>query len=101
MAGFFLVGTKGEGQCIPGGNTAQGGIDGCAECDNQSSTLKCTKCKANYKKSGPADSVTCTKFCEDATVCGGTAGACDAIVIGASGEMTYYCSQCRQQQLPR
>ena len=56
-------------------------------------TFKCTKCKPNYRQEG-SDSVTCTKVCEDETACGGPAGACDAIVIGASGEMTYYCSQC-------
>ncbi|ESU40485.1 Variant-specific surface protein, partial [Giardia duodenalis] len=96
MAGFFLKGTAGEGQCVPCGDTTQGGIDGCAECDSQSSTLKCTKCKPNRKPVGTEGTqVTCEeKTCEDDSACGGTAGACDAIVIGASGEMTYYCSQC-------
>ncbi|ESU40169.1 Variant-specific surface protein, partial [Giardia duodenalis] len=96
MAGFFLKGTAGGGQCVPCGDTTQGGIDGCAECDSQSSTLKCVDCKPNRKPVGTEGTqVTCEeKTCEDETACGGTAGACRAIVIGASGEMTYYCSQC-------
>ncbi|ESU40802.1 Variant-specific surface protein, partial [Giardia duodenalis] len=96
MAGFFLVGTKGEGQCVSCGDTAKGGIDGCADCDNKSGILKCTKCKPNRKPVGTEGTqVTCEeKTCEDKTACGGTAGACEAIVIGASGEMTYYCSLC-------
>ena len=90
--GYFLKGSA-PSECIACGDTTQGGIDGCAECDNQSGTLKCTKCKPNYKQSG-TDPVTCTRTCEDDSACGGTAGACDAIVISASGERTYYCSLC-------
>ena len=95
MAGFFLVGTKGEGQCVSCGDTAQGGIDGCAECSGTTGSLKCTKCKPNRRSKGDSGNYICEeKTCEDETVCGGTAGACDAIVISASGEMTYYCSLC-------
>ena len=92
MAGFFLVGTKGEGQCVPCGDTTQGGIDGCAECTNEGS-LKCTKCKPNYRENS-VGTFSCTKFCEDPTACGGTAGACGAIVVGGDGNTKYYCSYC-------
>ena len=94
MAGFFLKGAA-PSECIACGDTTHGGIDGCAECTNEGS-LKCTKCKPNYTQSG-SNPVTCTKVCEDDSACGGTAGACDAIVIGVSGEMTYYCSLCAQE----
>ncbi|ESU41536.1 Variant-specific surface protein, partial [Giardia duodenalis] len=98
MAGFFLKGTAGEGQCVPCGDTTQGGIDGCAECSGTAGSLKCTKCKPNRKPKSESGNYTCEeKTCEDETACGGTAGVCGAIVIGASGEMTCYCSQCRQQ----
>ncbi|ESU40145.1 Variant-specific surface protein [Giardia duodenalis] len=99
MAGFFLVTEGANKKCVPCGDTAQGGIDGCAECDNQSGTLKCTKCKPNRKPVGTEGTqVTCEeKTCEDPTACGGTAGSCGAIVVGSDGSMTYYCSQCRQQ----
>ncbi|ESU42095.1 Variant-specific surface protein [Giardia duodenalis] len=97
MAGFFLKGTAGEGQCVACGDNTQGGIDGCADCDNKSGTLKCTKCKANYNPSGEETNLTCTKFCEDPTACGGTAGSCGAIVVSTDGSVKYYCSQCRQQ----
>ena len=89
--GFFLKDTS-SGECVSCDDTAKGGIDGCAECTN-AGTFKCTKCKPNYRQSG-LDPVTCTKTCEDETACGGTAGACGAIVINANGEMTYYCSLC-------
>ena len=96
MAGFFLVETADNGQCVSCGDTAQGGIDGCAECSGTTGSLKCTKCKPNRRPVGTEGTqVTCEeKTCEDDSACGGTAGACDAIVIGASGEMTYYCSLC-------
>ncbi|ESU45520.1 Queuine tRNA-ribosyltransferase, partial [Giardia duodenalis] len=97
MAGFFLVGTADNGQCVSCGDTAKGGIEGCAECSGTTGSLKCTSCKPNYRKqqNGDAnDDYTCAKACEDPTACGGTAGACNAIVIGANGEMTYYCSLC-------
>ena len=94
MVGFFLVGTAGEGQCVPCGDTAKGGIDGCADCDNKSGTLKCTKCKANYNPSGEETNLTCTKFCEDPTACGGTAGSCKAAVLDDKGVFHYYCSLC-------
>ncbi|KWX11090.1 Variant-specific surface protein [Giardia duodenalis assemblage B] len=94
-SGFFLKGAA-PGQYIACGDTAQGGIDGCAECSGTTGSLKCTKCKVNYNPSGEETNLTCTKVCEDDSACGGTAGSCDAIVIGASGEMTYYCSLCGQ-----
>ena len=90
--GFFLKDAS-TGECVPCGDTAQGGIDGCAECDNQSGTLKCTKCKPNYKQSG-SNPVTCTRACEDPTACGGTAGSCKAAVLDDKGVFHYYCSQC-------
>ena len=95
MTGYFPVdATDSQGKkCVPC-DDADSGIDGCAEC-TFSTSLTCSSCKPNYRQEG-SDSITCTKFCEDPTACGGTAGACGAIVIGASGEMTYYCSQCRQ-----
>ena len=34
------------------------------------------------------------KTCEDDSACGGTAGACGAIVVGDDGSMKYYCSHC-------
>ncbi|ESU40519.1 Variant-specific surface protein, partial [Giardia duodenalis] len=93
--GYFLVTEGANKKCVSCDDTAKGGIDGCAECDNQSGTLKCTKCKPNRRSKGESGNYTCEeKTCEDETVCGGTAGSCDAIVISASGEMTYYCSQC-------
>ncbi|ESU40479.1 Variant-specific surface protein [Giardia duodenalis] len=96
MAGFFLVTEDANKKCVSCGDTAKGGIDGCAECLGTVGSLKCTKCKPNRKPVGTEGTqVTCEeKTCEDPTACGGTAGACEAIVIGASGEMTYYCSLC-------
>ncbi|ESU44009.1 ATPase involved in DNA repair/chromosome segregation, partial [Giardia duodenalis] len=98
LPGYFLR-TGSPNECVLCGDTAKGGIDGCAECDNQSGTLKCTKCKPNRK---PVDTegtqVTCEeKTCEDDSACGGTASACEAIVVDGDGSMNYYCSQCRQQ----
>ena len=96
--GYFLVTEGASKKCIPCSDTAKGGIDGCAECDNQSGTLKCTKCSPNRRSKGESGNYTCEeKTCEDETACGGTAGACGAIVVGGDGSMTYYCSQCRQQ----
>ncbi|ESU44790.1 Variant-specific surface protein, partial [Giardia duodenalis] len=94
MTGYFPVdATDSQGKrCVPCDDAASG-IEGCATC-SFSGSLACSSCKPNYKQSGPADSVICTKACEDPTACGGTAGACNAIVISASGEMTYYCSLC-------
>ena len=95
MAGFFLVGTKGEGQCVSCGDTAQGGIDGCAECLGTAEALKCTKCKPNRRSKGESGNYTCEeKTCEDDSACGGTAGACGAIVVGGDGSMKHYCSYC-------
>ncbi|KAE8304682.1 High cysteine protein [Giardia duodenalis] len=70
------------------------GIPGCAECTGGVGSLKCTECKPNYRPSGEPSDLTCTKTCEDETACGGTAGACDAIVVGNDGSMLSYCSKC-------
>ncbi|ESU40574.1 Variant-specific surface protein, partial [Giardia duodenalis] len=87
--GFFLKDAS-TGECVPYGDTAQDGIDGCAECTN-AGTFKCTKCKPNRRSKGESGNYTCEeKTCEDPA-------ACDAIVVGGDGSMTYYCSQCRQQ----
>ncbi|EES99436.1 VSP [Giardia duodenalis ATCC 50581] len=91
LPGYFLK-TGSPNECVLCDDTAKGGIDGCAECTNEGS-LKCTKCKPNYKQSG-SNSVTCTKACEDETACGGTAGSCRAIVVGSDGNMKHYCSYC-------
>ena len=93
MTGYFPVdATDSQGKkCVPCDDTASG-IPGCAEC-TFSGSLTCSSCKPNYRQSG-SNPVTCTKVCEDPKACGGTAGACDAIVIDANGEMTYYCSLC-------
>ncbi|ESU42666.1 Variant-specific surface protein [Giardia duodenalis] len=92
-SGYFLQGGTSSGTCTPC-DDADSGIPGCATC-TFSTSLTCSSCKPNYKASGTKpNSVTCTRTCEDETACGGTAGACEAIVIGASGEMTYYCSLC-------
>ncbi|ESU43224.1 Variant-specific surface protein, partial [Giardia duodenalis] len=94
LPGYFLK-TGSPNECVPCGDVDKGGIEGCAEC-TFSTSLTCISCKPNYRQSG-SDSVTCTKACEDPTACGGTTGACGAIVVGGDGSMTYYCSQCRQQ----
>ncbi|ESU40067.1 Variant-specific surface protein, partial [Giardia duodenalis] len=95
LPGYFLK-TDGTKECVPCDNVEEGGREGCSACSN-TNAFKCTDCKPNYRKqqNGEAsDDYTCTKTCEDDSACGGTAGACDAIVISASGEMTYYCSLC-------
>ncbi|ESU40275.1 Variant-specific surface protein, partial [Giardia duodenalis] len=92
--GYFLVTESTNKKCVPCGDTAKGGIDGCAECTNEGS-LKCTKCKPNRKSKGDSGNYTCEeKTCEDPTACGGTAGSCGAIVVGSDGNMKYYCSYC-------
>ncbi|ESU40352.1 Variant-specific surface protein, partial [Giardia duodenalis] len=94
-SGYFLQGGTSPGTCTPCDDTASG-IEGCATC-TFSSSLTCNSCKANYKASGTkSNSVTCAKACEDPTACGGTAGACRAIVVGGDGSVKYCCSQCRQ-----
>ncbi|ESU34700.1 Variant-specific surface protein [Giardia duodenalis] len=93
--GFFLKVSSTPGECFACGDTNNGGIDGCAECDNNTGSLKCTKCKPNRKPAGNTGDLTCTeKTCEDETACGGTSGACDAIVIDANGKEHHYCSYC-------
>ena len=89
-SGYFKQ-TSDPGTCTPCDN-ADIGIPGCAAC-TFSTSLTCSSCKPNYKQS-ESSPVTCTKVCEDPTACGGTAESCGAIVVGASGEMTYYCSLC-------
>ncbi|ESU40305.1 NAD synthase [Giardia duodenalis] len=94
--GYFMKTSSGPGQCFACDDANNQGVEGCAQCSG-GATPTCTKCKPNYRKQqngGAADDYTCTKTCEDETACGGTAGACGAIVINASGEMTYYCSHC-------
>ncbi|ESU43037.1 Variant-specific surface protein, partial [Giardia duodenalis] len=88
--GYFKQGDS-PGTCTPC-DDADSGIPGCAEC-TFSGSLACISCKPNYKKSGSSP-VTCTKTCEDETACGGTAGACNAIVVDGDGNMKYYCSYC-------
>ncbi|ESU41945.1 Variant-specific surface protein, partial [Giardia duodenalis] len=93
-SGYFKQGDS-PGTCTPCDDAASG-IPGCAEC-TFSGSLTCSSCKPNYKASGTkSNSVTCTKACEDPTACGGTAGSCDAIVVGGDGNMKYYCSYCGQ-----
>eukprot|EP00701_Giardia_intestinalis_P003839 XP_001707663.1 VSP [Giardia lamblia ATCC 50803] len=92
--GFFLKVSGTPGQCFACDSVENGGIDGCAECTN-SGTFKCTKCKVNYRPSGDSSTgVTCTKICEDETACGGTSGACDAMIIDDQGNTKNYCSYC-------
>ncbi|ESU45245.1 Variant-specific surface protein, partial [Giardia duodenalis] len=93
--GYFMKTSGTPGQCFACDDTKNQGVEGCAQC-NGGATPTCTKCKPNRKPVGTEGTqVTCEeKTCEDDSACGGTAGACGAIVIGASGEMTYYCSQC-------
>ncbi|ESU42999.1 Variant-specific surface protein [Giardia duodenalis] len=92
--GYFLKGSA-PSECIACDGTTQGGIDGCAECSGTTGSLKCTKCKPNRKSKGESGNYTCEeKTCEDETACGGTAGACGAIVVGGDGSMKYYCSYC-------
>ncbi|ESU39684.1 Variant-specific surface protein, partial [Giardia duodenalis] len=96
MPGYFLK-TEGETkECVLCSDTTNGGIDGCSLCSNNNG-FKCTECKANYKKQsngGANDDYTCVKTCEDDTACGGTSGACDAIVIDNTGKELHYCSYC-------
>eukprot|EP00701_Giardia_intestinalis_P000109 XP_001703933.1 VSP [Giardia lamblia ATCC 50803] len=91
--GFFMK-VSGPGECVPCSDTAKDGIDGCATC-TFSSSLTCNSCKVNYKQSGtPSTGVTCTRTCEDDTACGGTSGACDAMIIDDKGTTKHYCSYC-------
>ncbi|ESU40719.1 Variant-specific surface protein, partial [Giardia duodenalis] len=47
--GYFLVTESASKKCVSCGDTAKGGIDGCAECTN-AGTFKCTGCKPNYRQ---------------------------------------------------
>ncbi|ESU41510.1 Variant-specific surface protein [Giardia duodenalis] len=97
LPGYFLR-TGSPNECVLCGDTAKGGIEGCAECSGTAGSLKCTKCKPTRKPKGDSGNYTCEeKTCEDDSACGGTAGACGAIVVGSDGSVKYYCSQCRQQ----
>ncbi|ESU40340.1 Variant-specific surface protein, partial [Giardia duodenalis] len=97
LPGYFLK-TGSTNECVPCGDVDKGGREGCAACSNDL-TFKCADCRANYRKQqngGASDDYTCTKTCEDETACGGTAGACRAIVVDGDGSMKYYCSSCGQ-----
>ena len=87
--------SNGPGQCFACDDANNQGVEGCAQCSG-GATPTCTKCKPNYKENS-VGTFSCTKFCEDDSACGGTAGACDAIVVDGDGSMKYCCSQCRQQ----
>ena len=91
--GYFKQ-TSDPGTCTSC-DDADSGIEGCATC-TFSTSLTCNSCKPNYRQSG-SGSITCTKACEDDSACGGTAGACEAIVVDGDGSVKHYCSQCRQQ----
>ncbi|KAE8301282.1 VSP [Giardia duodenalis] len=96
LPGYFLKAEGGTKECVPCDDTAKGGREGCSLCSSNGG-FKCTDCKANYRKQSNGDAgddYTCVKTCEDPTVCGGTSGACDAIVIDANGKEHYYCSYC-------
>ncbi|ESU40551.1 Variant-specific surface protein [Giardia duodenalis] len=90
--GYFLKTSGTPGQCFACDDANNQGVEGCAQCSG-GATPTCTKCKLNYRQSG-SNHVTCTKTCEDDSACGGTAGACGAIVVGGDGKMKYYCSHC-------
>ncbi|ESU42083.1 Variant-specific surface protein, partial [Giardia duodenalis] len=92
--GFFLAGS-GEGRCIScetGSDSGYAGVLGCTACTTPASPgpASCSTCKIGYALQG----ATCVKACEDDSACGGTAGACGAIVVGDDGNMKYYCSLC-------
>ena len=90
--GYFKQGDS-PGTCTPCDDAASG-IEGCATC-TFSGSLACISCKPNYKASGTnSNSVTCTRACEDDSACGGTAGSCDAIMVGGDGSVKHYCSHC-------
>ncbi|EFO61159.1 VSP-like protein [Giardia lamblia P15] len=68
--GYFLKSGRSPSECIP--CDGEGGTEGCGICSNDSNTFKCTDCKPNYhKRAGGGSAVTCEKFCEDSTACGG------------------------------
>ncbi|ESU40393.1 Variant-specific surface protein, partial [Giardia duodenalis] len=93
LPGYFLK-TGSPNECVLCSDVDKGGIEGCAAC-TLSTSLTCNSCKPNYKASNTKPNpVTCTKACEDPTACGGTAGACDAIVVDGDGNMKHYCSYC-------
>ncbi|EFO63556.1 VSP [Giardia lamblia P15] len=92
--GFFLAGA-GEGKCIScenGNDSGYSGIAGCLSCKAPTTPgpASCERCKIGYMLQG----TTCVKACEDETACGGTAGACDAMVIDDQGNTKHYCSYC-------
>eukprot|EP00701_Giardia_intestinalis_P003837 XP_001707661.1 VSP [Giardia lamblia ATCC 50803] len=90
--GFFLK-NDGTKKCVPCDDPTDG-VPGCATC-TLSGSFTCDSCKVNYqKKVGAGGAVTCVKTCEDPTACGGTAGACDAMIIDDQGNTKHYCSYC-------
>ncbi|EFO62895.1 VSP [Giardia lamblia P15] len=94
-AGFFLKSSS-PGECVACNSIENKGLEGCSACSN-SGGFKCTDCKVNYKRQSKGeapDDFICTKVCEDETACGGTAGACDAVVIDDAGKELHYCSFC-------
>eukprot|EP00701_Giardia_intestinalis_P002829 XP_001706653.1 VSP [Giardia lamblia ATCC 50803] len=92
--GFFMKQPGSTGECVACDSKADNGIEGCSACTNDGGAFKCTDCKPNYRKEGSTGSVTCTKTCEDDTTCGGTSGACDAMIIDDQGTTKHYCSYC-------
>eukprot|EP00701_Giardia_intestinalis_P000078 XP_001703902.1 VSP [Giardia lamblia ATCC 50803] len=94
--GFFMKQPGSTGECVACDSTTDGGREGCSLCSNNNG-FKCTECKPNYRKQSNGDAgddYTCVKTCEDDTACGGTSGACDAIVIDDKGVEHHYCSYC-------
>eukprot|EP00701_Giardia_intestinalis_P000361 XP_001704185.1 VSP [Giardia lamblia ATCC 50803] len=94
--GYFLKGGQAPGECVSCDSVDNKGREGCSACSN-SGTFKCTDCKPNYRKQPNGDAgndYTCVKTCEDDTACGGTSGACDAMIIDSTGKELHYCSYC-------
>ncbi|KAE8305807.1 VSP [Giardia duodenalis] len=90
--GYFLKQPGSAGKCFACDSKADNGIEGCSQC-NSGLTPTCTDCKSNYRKEG-TNPVKCTKVCEDPTACGGTSGACGAVVVDSAGAFSQYCSLC-------
>ncbi|KAE8305264.1 High cysteine membrane protein Group 1 [Giardia duodenalis] len=90
--GFFMKQPGSAGKCFACDSKADNGIEGCSQC-NSGLTPTCTDCKSNYRKEG-TNPVKCTKACEDPTACGGTSGACGAVVVDSAGAFSQYCSLC-------
>ncbi|EFO61160.1 VSP [Giardia lamblia P15] len=98
MPGFFPIdAADSQGKkCVACDSIENKGLEGCSACSN-SGGFKCTDCKVNYKRQSKGeapDDFICIKVCEDEAACGGTAGACDAVVIDDAGKELHYCSFC-------